>query len=749
MEKVFSQDLDLIKKKAGNTAYSFFHTWVGTPHLFITLMSFLNESKEGDRYKVAYTKLKELMTTYEITGKKFKEEFLKLMPAGMEPLENEEFTIKYHKEATDVFNILSRNALAQKRSMEVEDLLRQIFADKSYRVYAIIESILGSAPKADEFAAKVIDLFKEEAKREIKELEKVKELTNLNRYVKDKAPVFIGGENAIKQIELGLAGKSIANVCLVGKAGTGKTSAIYEFVNRINEGNVIDELKNKIIYQLDAAALVAGTRYRGDFEEKLMNIIKLVKNNPNVILFVDEAHQMVKLGDADGAASAGNIIKPYITRGELQMIFATTDDEYSKSIEPDKALARRFHNVNISEPSKSETKQILTGVLPSLETHFKKKGSAELIDKVVKIAEKYTIDQANPAKALNMLELAFANSKVFNNKNEIVFSQDILDAIKIKYDIKISEQKTDAVSVKLNSMLLGQEEPLKKVINNLRYVEKGLVDTEKPLVSMIFAGPTGVGKTETAKIIAEQFCGSEKYLIKINMGEYGNEMDVTKITGASPGYVGHENQSGLVALVKQYPNSVVLFDEIEKAHPKVFDTILNILDTGEMTDNHKNRVSFRNTIIIFTTNLGYDKDFAKSRGVGFVKNKTTSEDIKESVESHFRPEFINRIDDIIIFNGLNKDIAQNLIMRYAKEYEDSMELKDELVFTMDDIAEIITVADIETFGARGLKRAVRKQVLKVLDRMQKNISVQDEPENITNEEPVKKTRRTKKMENLN
>jgi ATP-dependent Clp protease ATP-binding subunit ClpA len=196
-------------------------------------------------------------------------------------------------------------------------------------------------------------------------------------------------------------------------------------------------------------------------------------------------------------------------------------------------------------------------------------------------------------------------------------------------------------------------------------------------------------------------------------------MDVTKITGAAPGYVGHEDQSGLVSLVKQYPNSVVLFDEIEKAHPKVFDTILNILDTGEMTDNHKNRVSFRNTIIIFTTNLGYDKDFSKSKGVGFVKTKTTSVDIKEEVEKHFRPEFINRIDEIVVFNGLTNEIAQTLINRYAKEYEKSMNLSRELEFTMDDIAEIITLAEIEAFGARGLKRAVRKQVLKVLDRMEK------------------------------
>jgi len=231
--------------------------------------------------------------------------------------------------------------------------------------------------------------------------------------------------------------------------------------------------------------------YKKDFEEKLMNIIKAAIADPDVILFIDEAHQMTKLGDAEGASNAGNIIKPFITRGELQMIWATTSDEFQKFIDKDKALARRFHKVNISEPTLEETKKILIGILPSLEEFYKKKASKELVEKVINFSEKYTIDQANPAKAINMLELAFANSTVFNSEGEIVFTDDVRNAIQIKYDIHISENKTTETETELNSILLGQEEPLKKVINDLKFVEKRLIDPEKPLISMIFAGPTG------------------------------------------------------------------------------------------------------------------------------------------------------------------------------------------------------------------------------------------------------------------
>ena len=719
---IFSKDVEEISQRSGKFAEKNYQTWVGTPHIFVAISQFLNKNKDGERYKETQQKFFEILKEFELTGELFLDTFFQLFSKGMEPIEGEEFEISWHVEGRNVFDQIKTNAMAQKREMQVEDLIRILFSDKSYRLHTVIEIALDSAPKTDELCRKMVEEFKAiMAPKEIESLEKIKELTNLNRYVKEKKPVVIGADDAVNQIQLGLSGKSISNVILVGPAGTGKTVSVYEFVNRVNNKDVTKSLRNKLIYELNSAALVAGSRYRGDFEEKLMNIIKAVKAHPDVILFIDEAHQMAKLGDADGASSAGNILKPFITRGELQMIWATTDDEYQKHIDKDKALARRFHKVNISEPTEKETLEILRGITPSLEAFFGKKASPELIEKVAKYSTKYTIDQANPAKAINMYELAFANSKVFNENNEVVFTKDILDAIKLKYDIVISENKTASTEEKLRSFILGQDEVLTKVLANLKFIERGLVDIEKPLISMIFAGPTGVGKTETSKIIAEQFCGSEKNLIKINMGEYGTEMDVTKITGSSPGYIGSDDESGLVSKIKQYPNSVVLFDEIEKAHPKVFDTILNILDTGEMTDNHKNRVSFRNAIIIFTTNLGYDKDFAKERGIGFVKHKTESTDIKEAVTKHFRPEFINRIDDIIVFNGLSEEVAETLINRYVEEYKKNMEFTSDIELNADDIKEITEESEIKTYGARGLKRAVRKQLLKVLDRMEAEV----------------------------
>jgi ATP-dependent Clp protease ATP-binding subunit ClpA len=733
--KTFSSDLTNIQSRAATIAVNFVHTTVQTPHFLIGLLGFLNENKNTERYKNTYKKIKDTFSEYEISGRKLQEEFLEIYPRGLALLEGEQLKIRWHEESRSIFEMLKRDAFAQKRTMEIEDFIRALFSDRSFTIHSVIELLLGgSTAKTDELFKKIVELFREETKKEIKELEKVRELTNLNKWVAEKKPVVIGADNAVKQIELALSGKSINNAILVGPAGTGKTVSVYEFVNRVNQGLVTSGLKDKIIYQLDSSSLLAGTRYRGDMEEKLINIVNLVKANPNVILFIDEAHMMTKLGaGSDDAGGAGDILKPFISRGEIQMIWATTSDEYQKHIDKDKALARRFHKVNISEPSKEDTRKILYGILPSLEEFFNKKGSKTLVNQIVDIAEKYTLDQANPAKAINALELAFANSKVFNEDGEIVLTDDIINSISIKYDIYLSENKGKSTEDGLRNFILGQDNVLDQIIDNINFVEHGLVDLEKPLVSMIFAGPTGVGKTETAKIIAEKYFGSERNLIKLNMGEYGTEMDVTKLTGASPGYIGHDDETGLVSRIKQYPSSVVLFDEIEKAHPKVFDTILNILDTGEMTDNHNNRVSFRNAIIIFTTNLGYEKDFAKSRGVGFVKHKTEAKDIRGAIEKHFRPEFINRIDDIIVFNGLTTDVAKTLIDRYLEDYRKNMSFETKVEFLETDYDKIIESSEIETYGARGLKRAVRKQMLEVLNRMEKALK-------------VSKRKRTKKKE---
>jgi ATP-dependent Clp protease ATP-binding subunit ClpA len=489
--KALSQEIETISQQAGKIALKNYQNWVGTPHLFSSVVMFLKRNKDTERFKETHDILTGILDEYEIKGENFKQVFLELYP-GLD-VGGTQFEITWHEEGNAVRNQLKRDAIAQRRQMQVEDLIKVLFSDPSYKLRSIFEYVLeGSTQKVDQLSERIIEEFNITVnKQEIDALEKIRELTNINRYVKQTKPIVIGMDNAVNQIQMALSGKSIKNAILVGPAGTGKTVSVYEFVNRINNKNVIKKFRDKIIYQLDPGALVAGTRYRGDFEEKLMNIIKLVKENPQVILFIDEAHMMVKLGDAEGAASGGNILKPYITRGELQMIWTTTDDEYQKHISKDKALERRFHKVNISEPSRDETYQILKGVQPDIEEYFGKKGADDLIKKVLDYSEKYTLDQANPAKAINMLELAFANSTVFNEEGEAVFTDDVRHAIKVKYDINISDNKTEATAKELKRVLLGQEKPLNRVIENLRYIERGLVDPEKPLTSMVFAGPTG------------------------------------------------------------------------------------------------------------------------------------------------------------------------------------------------------------------------------------------------------------------
>ena len=420
---------------------------------------------------------------------------------------------------------------------------------------------------------------------------------------------------------------------------------------------------------------------------------------------------LVNLGDStDGSTSAGNIIKPYITRGELRMILATTNDEYNKHILPEKAFARRFHEVKINEPSKEETREILIGLLPVETEFFSREIQLELVDRIVDLANKYSLELANPAKSINMLELACAYSKVFEEKNTEVIVNDIIQSIRLKYDIYISENKYADTKYELEKMVLGQESTINQICRNLRIVERNIVDLERPLISMLFAGPTGTGKTFTSEIIAKNFFGSKNNLIKINCGEYSDKMSINKLTGSAPGYIGHDNEPELISQIRQHPNSLVLFDEIEKAHPDVMKILLNILDSGEMTDNKGNHVSFRNAIIVFTTNLGCTHNTGKNVGMGVIKTvEDKDRNIMSAIKGFFTPEFLGRMDDIVMFNSLTNDIAETLIERYRKQYCEAADIDVQL--NEEDIKAIIKDAKIETAGARGLKRAVRKQLV--------------------------------------
>jgi ATP-dependent Clp protease ATP-binding subunit ClpA len=595
--------------------------------------------------------------------------------------------------------------------MEVEDLIRELFIDRAYNIFTIFSDIIQDDSKTGEMYEEIVKLFTPAAPREIAELEELDEVTNINTYVSDHPQMVINAEEKVKKIEMALSGRSIRNCILTGPAGTGKTTYVYELAQRINRGDVPESFKNKVIYELNATNMVAGTKYRGEFEQRLKNIIMVLKEHPEAILFVDEIHTLISMGGSEGSSGAGDLIKPYISRGEIQIIGCTTDEEFAKNILPDKAFCSRFHEIKIEEPTRNETREILVGLLPVQTEFFNKEIQSDLVEKVLDMSAKYTLEQANPRKAINMLELACAYAKVFEENKEIVDVEDVINSIKLRYNIYISKDKIRDSKSELHKVILGQNTAIEQVLRNLEMVDRGIVDLERPALSMLLAGPSGVGKTETCKILAKTFFGSEENLIKINMGEYSTEMDVTKLTGSAPGYVGSDNESDIVMRIKQKPNSVVLFDEIEKAHPSVQKVLLNILDEGEMKDNHGNRVSFRNCIIVFTTNLGCTKDTGKATGMGFAKTTHSGgkTEILKEIENYFRPEFLGRLDDIVYYSSLTKEIARELIDRYYNEYAARATVKTK--FTEEDIEDIIKESEIETRGARGIRKTVRKKIV--------------------------------------
>lgn len=710
--KVFNEDCYEIIMGSTAQASKYYHNFIGVNHMFLSLFSFLSANKDNEKYGGIYEKLKGILNKYGVTGKIFQDKFLIFCPTGMEPKEGEQISATVDNDFNAIVANLQRRAAEESRSIGIEDLICEMFADRSYQIAAVLSEIVGSDAKADQLRDEVVQAFKKKVSMTIKELEEMPEMLNINNWVKEHPQQIIGADDAVMGVEMALAGKSVKSAMLTGPAGTGKTSVIYELAQRINSGNVPEFLKGKVIYECNSNALVAGTRYRGDFEQKLQNIIEVLVEHPEVICFIDECHTFLKLGNGseDSGGGAGDIIKPYVSRGDLQLIMATTNEEYNKYIAPDKAFARRFSNVLVQEPTTEELKTILTHLLPEESKYFKKEIQEELVDEILELSKKYSLELANPAKAINMLELACAYSKVFEEEKKEVNLQDVINSVKLKYSIYISEQKLNDTVREMKAQILGQEKTIDQITRNLTMVDKGLYDPQKPLMSMLFVGPSGVGKTETAKIIAKNYFGSENNLIKINMSEYSNEVDVTKLTGASSGYVGYNDEPYLLKQVRAYPNSVVLFDECEKAHPNVWKVLLNILDEGEMQDNKGNKISFRNCIIIFTSNLGCNKDTGKATGMGFTKTKVqdNSSEIMKAVESYFRPEFLGRLDDVVMFNGLPRNIIDELADRYVKFYADNSGL--DIKLTKEDYDAIAKNANIDTAGARGLMKATRKRI---------------------------------------
>lgn len=604
-----------------------------------------------------------------------------------------------------------------------------------------------------------------------------KDLTELAR--QGKIDPVIGRDKEIERVIQILSRRTKNNPCLIGEPGVGKTAIAEGLALKIVKDEVPELLAGKKIVSLDLTSMVAGTKYRGDFEERIKKAMDEVKNSKDVILFIDEVHTIMGAGAAEGAVDAANILKPSLARGEIQVIGATTIDEYRKNIEKDAALERRFQSVLVGEPTEEETVEILKGLRDKYEAHHKVKITDEAIENAVKMSSRYIADRFLPDKAIdlideaasrvrlkaftappNLKEMELEIKRLKEEKASAVRSQDYEAAAKIRdrenelqtlldeekekwknsssHDVKQVEvediadivsqwsgipvtQLTKEESERLLNMeqllherIVGQDKAVSSVARAIRRGRVGLKNPNRPLGSFIFLGPTGVGKTELCKTLAETMFGNEEAIIKLDMSEYMEKHTVSKLIGSPPGYVGFDEGGQLTEKIRRKPYSVVLFDEIEKAHPDVFNMLLQILEDGVLTDSQGRKVSFKNSIIIMTSNVGASKIVDNKASLGFG-NQKEADNIEALVmgdlKRTFKPEFLNRIDEIIVFNQLEQkdieEIAKRMLASLTKRVAD---LEIQLDFTDEAVTAIAQAGFDKVYGARPLRRAIQQKI---------------------------------------
>ena len=608
-----------------------------------------------------------------------------------------------------------------------------------------------------------------------------RDLTALAR--EGKLDPVVGREEEIRRVVQILSRRTKNNPCLVGEPGVGKTAVVEGLAARIVAGDVPFTVQNKRVLTLDLSGMVAGSKYRGEFEERIKKVLKEVTEDGNIILFLDELHTIIGAGGAEGAIDASNIMKPSLARGEIQLIGATTIAEYRKYIEKDAALERRFQPVNVEEPTEEEAVRILEGIKGKYEDHHHVEITSEAIEAAVRLSSRYINDRNLPDKAIDLIDEASASARLraldapdkakeiadrihemdqemerairmeaFDQMAEIKKQQ---DALVKKYDrlmkkrekqeegtvISIGENEIAEVVAQwtkipvqklaekeserllklektLHKRVIGQEEAVTAVAKAMRRGRVGLKDPNRPIGSFLFLGPTGVGKTELSKALAEAMFGSEDAMIRVDMSEYMEGHSVSKMIGSPPGYVGFEEGGQLSEKVRRNPYSVVLFDEIEKAHPDVFNVLLQVLDDGHITDSKGRKVSFKNTVLIMTSNAGAQR-IVDPKNLGFATEKSETKDyekmksnVMEEVKRSFKPEFINRIDDIIVFHQLNnenmKEIVNLLASNLYKRCENQLGIH--LTITAALKEHLVSKYADNKMGARPLKRAIQSVV---------------------------------------
>ena len=606
---------------------------------------------------------------------------------------------------------------------------------------------------------------------------------NLTALAKEsKLDPVIGRKNEIQRIIEILSRRTKNNPVLIGEPGVGKTAVVEGLAQMIVDNKVPEILKNKKVVSLDMSAMIAGAKYRGDFEERLKNVLQEIKKAGNIILFIDEMHTIIGAGAAEGAMDAANILKPLLSRGEIQIIGATTLNEYRKHIEKDAALERRFQTVIVDEPTTEDTVKILSGLKDKYEAHHKVKITDEAIKAAVDLSERYINDRFLPDKAIDLIDEACSKiklrtvtmpknildmenkiEKVSKEKEEAIISQSFEKAAKLRDEekelkdkvnkarenwkkkeenkeasvnaedianvvsawtkipvtklTKTESEKLKNLDLELKKRVIGQDDAVEALARAIKRARVGLQNENRPIGSFMFLGPTGVGKTELTKALAENLFGNENQLIRLDMSEFMEAHSVSKLIGSPPGYVGYDEGGQLTEQVRRKPYSIVLFDEIEIAHPDVFNMLLQILDDGRLTDSTGRTVSFKNTVIIMTSNAGA-RNIVEHHSIGFMNKEDSKKDYEKTrdevmaeLKKIFRPEFLNRLDDIIVFKKLSNESIEKITKIMLDEFIKRLEKKNIKVDVSDDVIKYISkVGFDDTYGARPLRRAIQSKI---------------------------------------
>ncbi|GAA0860743.1 MULTISPECIES: ATP-dependent Clp protease ATP-binding subunit [Clostridium] len=591
----------------------------------------------------------------------------------------------------------------------------------------------------------------------------------------------IGRDKETQRVLEILCRRAKNNPCLIGEPGVGKTAVVEGLAQKISSGNIPEILRDKQIFSLDLTNIIAGAKYRGEFEDRLKKIVEEVKGNKNIILFIDEIHTIIGAGGAEGAIDASNILKPSLARGDIQCIGATTIDEYRKYIEKDSALERRFQPVTIGEPTKEETLRILMGLRDKYEAHHRTKITDDAINASIEMSDRYIVDRFMPDKAIDLIDEASAKVRIetlvtptdlkdleeeiqviikekeeairiqefekaaslrdeekrlkkelnnrlgaWNRNNSVntlvVQAEDIAKVVSSWTNIpveRITEKESERLlklEERLHKRVIGQEDAVTSIARAIRRARVGLQDPNRPIGSFIFLGPTGVGKSELCKALAEAVFGEEDNMIRIDMSEYMEKHSVSRLIGAPPGYIGYEEGGQLTEAVRRRPYSVILLDEIEKAHSDVFNILLQILEDGRLTDGKGKVVNFKNTIIIMTSNLGAHS-INKQRNMGFLNSDkkedydSMKEKILEDLKKSFKPEFLNRVDDTIVFHKLERNDMKNILDVMLNDMKYRLEKNDMKIVFKEDIKDyLLNKCKDNEYGARPFRRIITKEI---------------------------------------